>query len=272
MSIHLHRTRQMDGVDSRVARGVALRPLFRLAEIDGVPSYVTGRVMISGRPVNDMTICLDSGGVHVRVRLAARRRHVPPQQHELGRTAVPSRAVTMRISTPRRVARRYPRSTRTPRPRGSRSTSPRTGTISGSSCLDPAALPRAWDGAPTSVSARDLLARPWVPDRWDERPDPGANPVSPDRTSSSGRREQDRDDAESRGRAGSAIPPGHISRRGPASTAGGRLVQRSHRPGQGARPERGSLPGRPPGQDDARSVRPACPATANRRSPRRRAT
>jgi hypothetical protein len=27
-------------------------------------SPVTGRLTISGRPVNDMTICLDSGGVH----------------------------------------------------------------------------------------------------------------------------------------------------------------------------------------------------------------
>lgn len=65
MSIHLHRTRQWA---AWILTATAVSPFalcFASTEWKGVAlSPVTGRVMISGRPVNDMTICLDSGGVH----------------------------------------------------------------------------------------------------------------------------------------------------------------------------------------------------------------
>jgi len=65
MSVHLHRTRQWM---AWMLTATALSPFalcFSSTEKGGVHlSPVTGRVTISGRPVNDMTICLDSGGVH----------------------------------------------------------------------------------------------------------------------------------------------------------------------------------------------------------------
>jgi hypothetical protein len=65
MSVHLHQTRQWM---AWILTATALSPFalcFASTESRGVHlSPVTGRVTISGRPVNDMIICLDSGGVH----------------------------------------------------------------------------------------------------------------------------------------------------------------------------------------------------------------
>jgi hypothetical protein len=65
MSVHLHRTRQWT---AWILGAAALSPF---ALVFAPPSTairlspVTGRVLLSGRPVKDMTICLDSEGHHV---------------------------------------------------------------------------------------------------------------------------------------------------------------------------------------------------------------
>ncbi len=65
MSVHLHRTRQWT---AWVLIASALSPFalcFASVASKGVVlSPVAGRVTIAGRPAGDMTICLDSGGVH----------------------------------------------------------------------------------------------------------------------------------------------------------------------------------------------------------------
>jgi hypothetical protein len=64
MSVHLHHTRQWA---AWILGAAALSPFalaFGSAPREGHLSPVTGRVTFSGRPVSDMTICLDSGGQH----------------------------------------------------------------------------------------------------------------------------------------------------------------------------------------------------------------
>lgn len=64
MSIHLHRARQWTGWTLGF---VALSP-FALCIDPPIPKVqtapVTGRVTYSGRPLNDMTLCIDEGGLH----------------------------------------------------------------------------------------------------------------------------------------------------------------------------------------------------------------
>jgi hypothetical protein len=66
MSIHLHHTRKCA---AWILTAFAFSPFalcFASAESKVVYlSPVTGRVTISGQPASDMTLCLDSGGVHV---------------------------------------------------------------------------------------------------------------------------------------------------------------------------------------------------------------
>ena len=94
MSVHLHRTRQWT---AWILTATALSPFalcFASTETKDVYlSPVTGRVLISGRPANEMTICLDSGGVHCAFGIAGGRRVVPVRATCGGRTAVPSRDV-----------------------------------------------------------------------------------------------------------------------------------------------------------------------------------
>jgi hypothetical protein len=66
MSVHLHRARQWTAC---MLGAVALSPLawgFGTGSPlrSGVSSEVTGRVTFAGRPVGDMTLCLDAHGQH----------------------------------------------------------------------------------------------------------------------------------------------------------------------------------------------------------------
>jgi hypothetical protein len=66
MSVHLHRTRQWTAWALIATAASPFALVFASTETSRVPlATVTGRVTMSGQPLNDDTIiCLDSGGVH----------------------------------------------------------------------------------------------------------------------------------------------------------------------------------------------------------------
>src|SRR5262249_29459375 len=64
MPVHLHRTRQWTAcmLGAAALSPIALRLTGPISQ--GPPSEVTGRVTFAGRPVSDMTLCLDAHGQH----------------------------------------------------------------------------------------------------------------------------------------------------------------------------------------------------------------
>jgi hypothetical protein len=64
MNVHLHHARNVMGWVIGIAAFSPFALCLEFPSPKNTLSDVTGRVTYSGRPLNDMTICLDLGGVH----------------------------------------------------------------------------------------------------------------------------------------------------------------------------------------------------------------